>query len=107
MRQYYVYMLANEWNKIVYTGVTNNLRQRVYEHKEGRVGGLVEKSDFVKLVYYEVFDAIVSAVNREREIKAAKEKAKGELVSDVNENWRDLYGEVCHWHLVRGGDRWQ
>ena len=101
MKRYYVYMLADGRNRIIYTGVTNNLRQRVYEHKQGRVGGLVKKYGFVKLVYYEASETIVAAVNRQTVIKEATEKARGNLVGGFNAGWRDLYGQVCDWQPVR------
>jgi putative endonuclease len=69
-KQYYVYITTNIRNTVLYTGVTNDLVRRIYEHKEKLISGFTKKYDIVKLVYYEVFDNRESAILRERQIKA-------------------------------------
>jgi putative endonuclease len=64
-RQYYVYIMTNKHNTVLYTGITNDLRRRIYEHKEKLVAGFTEKYNITKLVYYEVFDDVENAISRE------------------------------------------
>ena len=66
----YVYLMTNSTNKIIYTGVTSNLKKRIYEHKEKLVDGFTKKYNITKLVYYEEFDVITNAIEREKQIKA-------------------------------------
>jgi putative endonuclease len=87
----YVYILTNHSDKVLYTGVTSNLVKRVYEHKDKMVEGFTKKYNIDKLVYYEVFDDIESAIEREKQIKAGSRKKKIELIESVNPEYRDLY----------------
>jgi putative endonuclease len=91
---YYVYILTNNNNRVLYTGVTNDLKRRVYEHKEGLVKGFTKKYNVSKLIYYEVSEDIYSAISREKQIKAGSRKKKIELINSMNEEWRDLYDEI-------------
>ncbi|NVM25158.1 MAG: GIY-YIG nuclease family protein, partial [Desulfobacterales bacterium] len=75
-RQYYVYIMTNKHNTVLYTGVTNNLKKRVYEHKEKLVEGFTEKYNITKLVYYEVFEDPGNAISREKQIKAGSRQKK-------------------------------
>ena len=68
--QYFFYIITNKSNTVLYTGVTNNLQRRVYEHREKMVEGFTKKYSISKLVYYEVFENIESAIMREKQIKA-------------------------------------
>jgi putative endonuclease len=86
--------MTNKNNTVLYTGVTNNLIKRVYEHKEKLVGGFTQKYKICKLVYFEIFDDIYSAISREKQIKAGSRKKKIELIQGINKNWRDLYYEL-------------
>ena len=93
-RVYYVYIMTNFQNTALYTGVTNNLKRRVYEHKHG-IGSVFTKSYNVnKLVYYEVCEDIRSAIGRERQIKGGSRQKKINLVNNLNPDWRDLYDEI-------------
>jgi len=93
-RVYYVYIMTNFQNTVLYTGVTNNLKRRVYEHKHG-IGSVFTKSYNVnKLVYYEVCEDIRSAIGRERQIKGGSRQKKINLVNNLNPDWRDLYDEI-------------
>ncbi len=91
---YYVYILTNSNNRVLYTGVTNDLKRRVYEHKEKLVKGFTKKYNVSKLVYYEVCEDIYGAISNEKQIKAGSRKKKIELINSVNEEWKDLYDEI-------------
>ncbi|MBA7693819.1 excinuclease ABC subunit C [Candidatus Aerophobetes bacterium Ae_b3b] len=93
-KQYYIYIMTNQRNTVLYTGVTNNLKRRVYEHKEKLVDGFTKKYNITKLVYYEVFEDIESAILKEKQIKAGSRQRKIELINSMNKEWRDLYGEL-------------
>ena len=74
--QFYVYILSNLSSKVLYTGVTNDLKRRVYEHRLGLIEGFTKKYHVHKLVYYEVFEDIESAIKREKQIKAGSRNKK-------------------------------
>jgi putative endonuclease len=93
-RQGYVYLMTNPINTVIYTGVTSNLAKRIYEHKQKVVEGFTKKYNVNKLVYYEVFDDIGSAVMREKQIKAGSRKKKLDLIKKNNLYFRDLYDEL-------------
>jgi putative endonuclease len=93
-KQYYVYIMANVRNTVLYVGVTNDLVRRIYEHKEKLVGGFTKKYNIVKLVYYEVFEDIENAILREKQIKAGSRQKKVHLINSTNKEWRDLYDEL-------------
>jgi putative endonuclease len=91
---YYVYILAKRRNSTFYTGVTNDLIRRVWEHKEGIIKGFTWKYDVKQLVYYEVFDDIREAIRREKQIKKWTRKIKMEAIERMNPEWKDLYYEI-------------
>ena len=93
-RQYYVYVLTNKRNTVLYTGITNNLKRRVYEHKEKLVNGFTKKYNITKLVYYEVFEDPENAILREKQIKAGSRQRKIDLINTKNRGWMDLYEEI-------------
>lgn len=76
---------------MLYTGVTNNLIRRVYEHKQKLVDGFTKKYNITKLVYYEMFNNIENAISREKQIKGGSRQKKIELINNMNKEWRDLY----------------
>jgi len=90
-RQYYVYIMTNKWNNVLYTGVTNDLKRRIYEHKEKLIDGFTKKYNIDKLVYYEATGSIESAITREKQIKGGSRAQKKELVRSMNAGWVDLY----------------
>ena len=90
-KQYYVYFLTNWDNKVLYVGVTNNLKRRIYEHREGLVEGFTRKYKAHKLVYYEICEEIETAILREKQIKAGSRKKKNDLVLSFNSKWEDLW----------------
>jgi len=90
-KQYYVYIMANKNNTVLYTGVTNELKRRVYEHKHRMCKGFTKKYNIVKLVYHEIFQDPYHAIAREKQIKAGSRKKKIELIDSINFEWKDLY----------------
>ena len=92
-RIYYIYLIANWNNKVMYAGVTNNLERRIYEHKNKLVRGFTEKYNVNKLVYYEQAKDVVSAIAREKEIKKWRREKKNQLVNKTNPSWKDLSSE--------------
>jgi putative endonuclease len=93
-REYCVYIMTNEHNTVIYSGVTNNLARRVYEHKNGSGGIFTKKYNVNKLVYYEVGDNVHAALAREKQIKGGSRKKKIDLVNSVNPEWKDLFDEI-------------
>lgn len=94
-QQYFIYIMTNKNNKVLYTGVTNNLVRRVYEHKNKLIDGFTKKYNIIKLVYYEIFDNPSSAIHREKKIKAGSRQKKINLINNVNPEWNDLYKIIC------------
>ena len=93
-KQGYVYILTNKNNTVLYTGVTSALVKRIYEHKSKFVKGFTRKYNVVKLVYYEVFADIVTAIGREKQIKAGSRKKKLDLIRSMNPEFKDLYEQL-------------
>ena len=91
---YFVYIITNKQHSVLYTGVTNNLIKRVHGHKNKVVKGFSEIYNVNKLVYYEVFESIETAITREKQIKAGRRKRKLELINKFNKEWNDLYDEI-------------
>ena len=92
--KYYVYMLTNKTNKVLYTGVTNNLKRRIYEHKNGLVDGFTKKYNVHKLVYFDYTTDVHSAISREKQIKGWTRAKKDALINGFNPNWQDLYDMI-------------
>ncbi len=95
-RQYYIYIMTNKNNSVLYTGMTNDLARRVLEHKEKKKKGFTSRYNAIKLVYYEIFATAYDAIAREKQIKAGSRKKKLDLINSVNPEWKDLYydGEI-------------
>jgi putative endonuclease len=89
-RQYFVYILTNKAGTVVYTGVSNNLVQRVDAHKAREVDGFTKRYNVTSLVYYEVFEDAYTAIAREKQIKAGSRAKKLALINAMNPTWRDL-----------------
>lgn len=90
---YFVYILTNAFNHVLYTGVTNDLVRRVEEHKVGESGGFTKRYKVFKLVYYELYNDINMAIDREKQIKAGSRQKKIDLVNSMNPEWKDLAEE--------------
>ena len=89
---YYVYILANKYNNVIYTGVTNHLIRRIYEHKSHLdKKSFTSKYNVTKLVYYEYTGDVRTALEREKQIKSWNRNSKNNLVNMMNPNWEDLY----------------
>ena len=93
-KHYYVYIMTNAHNKVLYTGVTNNLARRVYEHRNGLGGVFTKKYNIHKLVYYEIGNDINATIAREKQIKGGSRKKKIDLIESANAEWKDLYEEI-------------
>ena len=93
-RQFYVYIMSNKNNTVLYTGVTNDLRRRVYEHKEKMIEGFTKKFNITKLVYYEILRDAETAIAREKQIKGGSRQKKVGLIKGMNHQWKDLYEEL-------------
>jgi putative endonuclease len=93
MKQYYVYILCSE-TKTLYTGVTNDLVKRIYQHKEGLEEGFTRKYRTNRLVYYEFTGDVMSAIAREKEIKKWRRAKKVRLIHSLNPKWQDLYAQI-------------
>ncbi len=91
MKKGFVYILTNKNNNVLYTGVTNNLAKRIYEHKSKVVDGFTKKYNLNKLVYFEVHDEIYSAIEKEKIIKGWLRIKKINLINGFNPKWSDLY----------------
>ena len=91
---YYVYMMTNWNNKVLYTGVTSNLERRVYEHRNKLVKGFTAKYNVNKLVYFEYTSDVTSAISREKQIKGWTRQKKNELVESLNPEWQDLSSKL-------------
>ena len=89
-KNYFVYLLTNWNNQVMYVGVTNDLRRRVYEHKNKLAGGFSAKYNLNKLVYFEETTDIYAAIEREKEIKQWRREKKDSLVEKMNPDWLDL-----------------
>jgi putative endonuclease len=93
-KEYYVYIMTNAHNTVLYTGVTNQLARRVYEHRNGLGGIFTKKYNVQKLVYYEMGNDVNAAIAREKQIKAGSRKKKEDLINKMNPEWKDLYEEI-------------
>ncbi len=87
---YYVYILSNWDDSVLYIGVTGNLTRRLYEHREHLVDGFTKKFNVHKLVYYENTNDVYSAISREKQLKKWNRSKKNLLITQMNPQWRDL-----------------
>ncbi len=94
MRQYYVYILASRRNGTLYTGVTNDIARRVFEHKTGTLSGFTRRYGVKTLVYVETYDDVRLAIQREKAIKHLPRVRKLALIEASNPTWRDLFQEI-------------
>lgn len=93
-KQYFVYILTNPQNNVLYVGVTNNLVRRVWEHKEKLVKGFTEKYNINKLIHFEEFDDVSQAIAREKQLKGGSREKKLKLVELTNPLFEDLYNSI-------------
>jgi putative endonuclease len=90
MKKYCVYIATNKGNRVLYTGVTNDLNRRMYEHKSKLIKGFTQQYNICKLVYYEETSDVNSAISREKQIKAGSRTKKIALIESLNPEWKDL-----------------
>ncbi len=91
---YFLYIMTNKTNTGLYTGITNNLKRRVYEHKEKIIHGFTARYNVTKLVYYEIFRDVRDAITREKQIKGGSRSKKINLIKNINADWEDLYDDL-------------
>ncbi len=89
-KQYFVYIITNKRNTVLYIGVTGNLERRIYEHKKKLIDGFSKKYNLTKLVHFEEGDDISFAIEREKELKGWLRKKKDALINEENPKWEDL-----------------
>ena len=89
MKDYFIYIMTNN-SKTLYIGVTNDLRRRIYEHKNKLIDGFTKKYNVTKLVYYESCSSIDAAIRRERQLKNWHRQWKINLIESINQDWKDL-----------------
>ena len=88
--EYYVYILTNKYNTVLYTGMTNDLVRRVYEHKNKLVDGFTKRYNLNKLVYFEVCSDPTVAIMCEKQIKSYTRNKKIKLVESINPTWEEI-----------------
>jgi putative endonuclease len=93
---YWVYILASKAGGTLYVSVTNNLVRRIYEHRESRAEGFTKRYGIKMLVYFEPYETIVTALQREKNIKHWSREWKIDLIVKSNPDWRDLYDKIVH-----------
>tara|TARA_R110002153_G_scaffold166870_1_gene319434 strand:+ start:10976 stop:11266 length:291 start_codon:yes stop_codon:yes gene_type:complete len=94
MKQPCIYILTNDNNSTLYIGVTSNLVQRIYQHKNKQVKGFSFKYNLNKLVYFEQFEDMDSAILREKRLKKWNREWKNRLINELNPSWKDLYFDL-------------
>ena len=92
-KMYYVYILSNQSNSVLYVGMTNDLERRLYQHRSGATEGFTKKYRVHKLVFYEVCFDVRDAIAREKQIKRWSRQKKIDLVSSFNREWKELFTE--------------
>ena len=94
MKEYYVYILTNKYNAVLYIGVTSDLIKRIWEHKNKIMKGFSSKYKIDKLVYFEQYNDIKQAIQREKRLKEWQRQWKVVLINSINPEWKDLYDEI-------------
>ena len=93
-KTYYVYILTNKYNTVLYTGITNDLNRRIYEHKNKiDSNSFTAKYKIYKLVYYETTEDVISAIAREKQIKNYSRQKKNDLINAFNPSWKEILFE--------------
>ncbi|MBR0303956.1 MAG: GIY-YIG nuclease family protein [Clostridia bacterium] len=90
MKQYYTYILSNDYNNVIYIGVTGDLKRRLYEHKNQLIDGFTKKYNVHKLVFFESSNDPDTAIKREKQLKGWSRKKKNALIETKNPDWKDL-----------------
>ena len=90
----YTYILCSKRNGTLYIGVTSDLVKRIWQHKNKVISGFSEKYNVSRLCYYEVFDSIENAIEREKQLKKLRRKEKLDIIETYNPEWLDLYYDI-------------
>ena len=93
-KNYYVYIMSNKYNTVLYIGVTNDLKRRIYEHREKLVEGFTKRYNLIKLLYYEIYQDSYTAISREKQIQGGSRQDKIDLIEKTNKSWKDLYPAI-------------
>ena len=93
-KQYYVYIMTNKINTVLYTGVTSDLKKRIWEHKEKVIDGFTKNYNINKLIFFEIYNDPENAILREKQIKAGSRIKKVKLITGINPEWKDLYDKL-------------
>ena len=93
-KQYFVYIMTNKINTVLYTGVTSDMKRRAFEHRCKMIEGFTKTYNIEKLVYYEIFTEPIQAIAWEKKIKGGSRQKKLNLILQKNPDWRDLYDEI-------------
>jgi len=93
-KQYYVYLICNKNNTTIYTGITSDIKRRIWEHKNKTTKGFSSKYNLYKLLYYEILNDPENAIIREKQIKSGSREKKIELIESMNPKWIDLYDNL-------------
>ena len=94
MKSYYVYILSNKNHTVFYTGMTSNLLQRIYDHKDAQIIGFTKKYNCHNLLWFEEFDDPVTAIEYEKRIKKWSRKIKFDIITRMNPEWKDLAEDI-------------
>jgi putative endonuclease len=93
-KQFFIYIMTNKNNSVLYAGVTNDLKRRVYEHKNKLAEGFTKKYNIDKLVFYEIYNDVNEAIAREKQIKGGSRPKKIKLIEEMNHKWSDLSDQI-------------
>ena len=93
-RNYYVYILTNQLHSVLYVGMTNDLKRRIFEHKNGIIEGFTKKFQIKHLIYYETTNDVRSAIEREKQLKHWSREKKEGLIGKANKRWEDLSDDL-------------
>ena len=93
-KQYYTYIMTNKNSTVLYAGMTNDLKRRIYEHKNDKGSSFTQKYNTNKLVYFEIFRDVKNAIIKEKKIKGGPRKKKIDLIEKENPEWKDLYEDL-------------
>ncbi len=92
--KYFIYILTNKFNTTLYIGVTNNLKRRIYEHQNKLIIGFTKKYNLTKLIYFEEYNDIEQALNREKQLKKWRRSKKDILINRMNPKWNNLSEDI-------------
>jgi len=93
-QHYHVYIMTNSHNTVLYTGVTNDLQKRAWQHREKLADGFTKRYNVTRLVYYQTFEDVREAIAREKQLKGGSRQSKVDLINGMNPGWCDLYDEL-------------